>query len=305
MKALVVGGGASKGAFAGGILEYLNKDYDLLIGTSTGSLIVPFVASKKIDTLKEAYTNITQKDIFKVNPFKVDKDKKFKINYINIIYNLLIKGKKSFGDAQNLRKKIDEFLTQEIFEEIIKSHKDVLVCVTNFTLGTSEYKSIKDCTLEDFKDWIFASSSVYPFMDIIKKDGYEYIDGGFLNPCPIQEAINRGAKEIDVINLNTEVNSMRYKETKNPVDGIFKVINIMLSEINRDDLQIPLLNAKYNKEIKLNIYYTPRILIENSLIFDKELMNAWWKEGYQYAENKNIISYLIKDSNFDNIRLEK
>ena len=34
-------------------------------------------------------------------------------------------------------------------------------------------------------------------------------------------------------------------------------------------------------------------------------MNAWWKEGYQYAENKNIISYLIKDSNFDNIRLEK
>lgn len=303
MKALVVSGGGSKGAFAGGILEYLHKDYDLLIGTSTGSLIVPFVASNKIETLKEAYTNITQKDIFKVNPFKLDKDKKFKVNYINIIYNLLIRRKKSFGDSSNLRKKIDEFLTQEIFEEIIKSNKNVLVCVTNFILGTSEYKSIKECSLEDFKDWMFASSSVYPFMDIVKKDGYEYIDGGFLSPCPVQEAIDRGATEIDVINLNTEVNNTKYKSVKNPVDGIFKILNIMLIEANKDELQIPLLNAKYNKEIKLNIYYTPRVLVENALIFDKELMNSWWTEGYNYAKNKNIISYLIKDSNYDNIKI--
>ena len=45
MKALVISGGGSKGAFAGGVAQYLIKDlgynYDLYLGTSTGSLLVP------------------------------------------------------------------------------------------------------------------------------------------------------------------------------------------------------------------------------------------------------------------------
>lgn len=44
MKALVISGGGSKGAFAGGVAQYLmeekNIDYDLFLGTSTGSLMV-------------------------------------------------------------------------------------------------------------------------------------------------------------------------------------------------------------------------------------------------------------------------
>ena len=32
-------------------------------------------------------------------------------------------------------------------------------------------------------------------------------------------------------------------------------------------------------------------------------MNEWWEEGYDYAKNKNIISYLIKYYNSDNIKI--
>ena len=43
-KALVISGGGSKGAFGGGVAQYLmkneQKDYDIFIGTSTGSLMV-------------------------------------------------------------------------------------------------------------------------------------------------------------------------------------------------------------------------------------------------------------------------
>ena len=43
-KALVISGGGSKGAFAGGVAEYLLKEkkntYDIFLGTSTGSLMV-------------------------------------------------------------------------------------------------------------------------------------------------------------------------------------------------------------------------------------------------------------------------
>jgi NTE family protein len=45
MRALVISGGGSKGAFAGGVAQYLieekNHEYDLFIGTSTGSLLIP------------------------------------------------------------------------------------------------------------------------------------------------------------------------------------------------------------------------------------------------------------------------
>jgi len=49
MKALVISGGGSKGAYAGGVAEYLIKkegrDYDLYLGTSTGSLLIPHLAA--------------------------------------------------------------------------------------------------------------------------------------------------------------------------------------------------------------------------------------------------------------------
>ena len=48
-KALVISGGGSKGAFAGGVAQYLieesKQEYDLLFGTSTGSLLISHLAA--------------------------------------------------------------------------------------------------------------------------------------------------------------------------------------------------------------------------------------------------------------------
>ena len=60
-KALVISGGGSKGSFAGGVAEYLitkkKKEYDIFLGTSTGSLLVSHLAIGKIKTLKQIYTH--------------------------------------------------------------------------------------------------------------------------------------------------------------------------------------------------------------------------------------------------------
>ncbi len=52
MKALVISGGGSKGAYAGGVAQYLiqeeGREYDLFLGTSTGSLLVPHFAVNDI-----------------------------------------------------------------------------------------------------------------------------------------------------------------------------------------------------------------------------------------------------------------
>lgn len=73
MKALVISGGGSKGAFAGGVAQYLIEEkkqkYDLFLGTSTGSLLIPHLALNKVQKIKEVYTSVTQDSIFNNLPF--------------------------------------------------------------------------------------------------------------------------------------------------------------------------------------------------------------------------------------------
>ena len=77
MKALVISGGGSKGAFAGGVAQYLlqNKKYkyDLFLGTSTGSLLIPHLALGKIHKIYTVFTEVNMNRIFDVNPFIVKK----------------------------------------------------------------------------------------------------------------------------------------------------------------------------------------------------------------------------------------
>lgn len=297
--ALVISGGGSKGSFGGGVAQYLieeeGREYDLLIGTSTGSLLVPFLAVNKLGKLKEAYTTVTQEDIFKVNPFKILKDEngstKIGINYLNVLYNVTLRGKNAFGDASNLRNLIDTFMTERDFEIIKNSGKEVLACTTNLTLAQTEYKSTNDYGWKDYGDWMLASSTVPPFMEYVTKGGYDYADGGILENIPIQEAIDRGATEIDVIILRKEQASLAPERIRNPFHYLLRSIDLMMTEIGRDDIRLANLKAKLKGDVKINFYYTPRKLTNNSLIFNKDTMTEWWDEGYESAKLKYYKSY--------------
>jgi predicted patatin/cPLA2 family phospholipase len=302
MKALVISGGGSKGAFGGGVAQYLieegGRDYDLLIGTSTGSLLVPFLAVKKLETLKKAYTTVTQDDIFLVNPFKIKKDAmgstKIGVNYLNVLYNVLIRRKNAFGDASKLRRLIDNFMTERDYNIIRDSGKEVIVCTTNLTLAQAEFKSTNEYGWKDYGDWMLASSTVPPFMEYVTKGGYDYADGGILEHAPIQEAINRGATEVDVIILRKEVDELAPERVRNSFHYILRSIDIMMTEIGRDDIRLANLKAK-QEDVKLNFYYTPRKLTNNSLIFNKESMTEWWSEGFESARKQYLKSYeLVK-----------
>src|SRR5690606_41739445 len=93
MRALVISGGGSKGAFAGGVAQYLieeeKREYDMYLGTSTGSLLIPLLANNRIEKAYEMYTNVTQRKIFSNNPFIVRKrgvKEYVAINYMNVLW---------------------------------------------------------------------------------------------------------------------------------------------------------------------------------------------------------------------------
>ena len=290
-KALVISGGGSKGAFAGGVAQYLmkkeNRNYDLFLGTSTGSLMISHLALEMLDELKELYTNVNQETIFSNNPFtikRVSGEKIVNVNHFNTIWNFL-NGRKTFGESKNLRSLIKQKITKEMYDEILQRNKEIVVTVSNLTANQIEYKSNKDCTYDDFCDWIWGSCNYVPFMSLLEKNKQQYADGGFGSLVPIREAILRGATEIDAIILETEVNTINRLPSKNPFSLLFDVFDFMLTHVERHNITIGKLAAN-NKDVKLNLYYTPTVLTTNSLVFDQVLMRKWWKSGYNYAKSK-------------------
>jgi predicted patatin/cPLA2 family phospholipase len=321
MKAIVISGGGSMGAFAGGVVDYLitqeNKDYELHVSSSTGTLVQLIASTGNIKKLKSGYTTVNNKDIWKINPFKITQNQngkvKMELNWWKVAKNItpsLTISKKdkfpwfkiekkdggiSFGDSSNLGILIRKFMSEKEYIRVKEEfNKELVVCVVNVTLKKIEYKSSTNWGYDDFCDWTQASCSAYPFMSPIIKNNLQYIDGGILETVPIQEAINRGATEIDVIILKEEHPRFVAEYIRNVFDGVMSEINMMYSELGRSDVLIDKLKAKIKEDnIMINVYYTPRKLTNNCLVFDKDVMKEWWDEGYNCAKNHNFKSYKI------------
>ncbi|WP_138434374.1 patatin-like phospholipase family protein [Winogradskyella algicola] len=292
MQALVISGGGSKGAFAGGVAQYLmereNRKYDMFLGTSTGSLLVPHLAVGDISKLYDIFTNVQQQDIFSVSPFvqrKKGEREYVSIDFVNSLWQF-IRMKRTFGESKALRKHIRKHFTIEEYQRIKREKHDVVVTVSNLSMNRVEYKSINDCSYEEFCNWIWISCNYIPFMSLAKVDGYEYADGGLGCVIPIREAILRGATEVDAVVLEAETMGKQRVLGKNPFSLMMNLFGHLLDQVERSDIVIGKLAAK-NRDVKLNLYYTPTSLTENSLIFSKRLMEKWWQQGYDYAEKKH------------------
>ncbi len=291
MKALVISGGGSKGAFAGGIAQYLIEEkqqkYDIFVGSSTGSLLVPLLASNNVLKAKKVYTEIKNSDIFSLSPYKLKKRRGIefiRMHHLNVLRSFL-RGNKTFGSSKNLRKTIEQNFSKTDFDFIRQKKIDVVVTVSNLSTQELEYKSIHDYSYSDFCDWIWASANFVPFMSLMIKNNMEYGDGGFGNNIPVQAAIDAGATEVDVIILDP-INRLTNKiKSTNAFDLTFKLLDYLLEQNNQSKLEISKLKAQY-KKVKINRFHTPTQLTENSLIFNQKKMKKWWAEGYQFAKKQ-------------------
>lgn len=294
MRALVISGGGSKGAFAGGVAQYLLQEkghqYELLLGTSTGSLLIPHLALGNVEKIYGIYTSVDMDKIFDINPFVI-KNKNgvdiVTINHLNVILQFL-KKRRTFGESHRLKKYIRDNFTLSEFNQLKASNCNIVVTVTNLSRNDVEYKAIRDFEYDEFCEWIWISCNYIPFMSLVTKDGSEYGDGGFSSLVPIREAIKRGATIIDVVILETEVQLAPRVIGKNPFSLMVDLFATLLDQVEKHDITIGKLAAN-NKNVKLNLYYTPTQLTDNALIFNKAAMKKWWHEGYEYAKNKSDI----------------
>ena len=258
------------------------------MGTSTGSLLVNHLALNEVEKIKAIYTSVNNESIFNICPFRIKKKygvQQISIHHLNVIRNFL-RGSKTFGESYNLKKLIRNTFTEEEFLKLKHSKKEVIVTVSNLSLNQVEYKSINDFTYDDFCDWVWISSNYTPFMSLVRKEGCEYADGGIGTMVPIEEAIRRGATEIDAIILQTEVTQLNRLPSRNPFSLLTTMFSFMLDRIEHQNIRIGKFVAS-NNDVIINFYYTPTVLTTNSLIFNKEKMTRWWQSGFDFAKFKN------------------
>lgn len=301
-KGLAISGGGSKGAFTGGILDcmynHYHMDHHVYAGNSTGSLLQTLTSIHDFEDLREGYTTIELDDIYKTSPFRESETHKNpKINWWSLFKMLAIKGEPTFGDSTNLINTMKKFFPKEKLDEVKEKDKKLITTVTNLSKARTEYFSSDELSYEDFIYWTWVSTNAVPFSSLVKENGDYYADGGYTEHMPIQKLIDEGCDEIDAITTKP----MFYDEDpnlkiKNVFQLIQQIIEVMLWETSKRDIEVSKLKSK-DKKVKINIVYAPYKLTDNSMYFDKKVMERWWEEGKNYCKDSPSITYEISKNN--------
>lgn len=300
MNAIVISGGGSKGAWAGGVAEYLhedlNKSWKIFAGSSTGSLLSFNLPSYDFEKLKSMYTGVTNDSIFSVKPFKENGN----IRLFNTLWRIIRK-KLSIGEVNNLRKLVAKNFSLLDYLNLRNSSNNVIISVANMTKGIPEFFSSKDknyfgaeaCYLE-FIDAIIASASVPIIAEPVNIQKNLYLDGGVLEHVPVKKVIELGATDIDIIVLRPEIYDDTNWKPKNVFDVLTRTIDLLQREVSFSDIAIAKLMSDLKHNVKLNFYYMPKEFSRNALHFDKKEMLKLWNLGRHEFKTKKSKTIKLK-----------
>lgn len=206
--AVVLGGGGSKGAYEVGVfkaLKKLNYSYDIITGTSVGSINGAVISQGDFSLCEKFWKNINTSDVFDLetdsrSPELLREYAKSAFGNNGLSYNNLKNNLTLFIDEEKLRKSDIEF---------------GLVTV-KFPSMTPLYIYKEDMEKGKVIDYILASAACFPAMKPHKIGNQLYIDGGYNDNIPIDMAIEKGATTIVAVDLNAigVVKNKKYDNVK-------------------------------------------------------------------------------------------
>jgi NTE family protein len=275
METALISGGGDYIAFTIGRLKALNKNYDVVIGTSAGALIAPLVALGYISRAEDAMNNITPKNIFNINPF----NKKGNIRILKALFRIII-GKRTIGENKNLAKLLREFYNIVDHKSLIASKKKayVTVCNTEKADYPGEIICLNDCTYDEAINYMWASASVPVVCSLVKIGDYEYCDGGVTLNVPIDFLVSKGSKNIDVFLHEIKQENGNKKPLKNVFNTIGRLLNWQRQKVQYDQLEEI---KSLDKDITTNLYWLPYKPFKNPLTFNKDIMLQYMNDGFK------------------------
>ncbi len=287
-KALVLSGGAVKGAYQVGALKrWMGEDkidYEILCGVSVGAINVACLSQIPYGNPEQSI-NVLSKLWSRVNNDNVRKDWIFWGRLASL-------WKPSVYDSSPLLKWINLELDNKAISE---SGRSVRVGAVAWDTGEYYMASEND---PDFDKWVAASSSFPVFMLPVEINGRLWSDGGLRNVTPLGEAIRLGATEIDIIMCsNPDLPSNWNTEKQHALpDYALRAVDIMSDEIIRADLKVCGLKndlAKLGetyKNIKIRLLQPHKMFnIDSSLDFDPNNVEMLLNVGYEESATPIIL----------------
>lgn len=178
--ALVLEGGGMRGLYTAGVLDcFLNNnlEFDYVIGVSAGACNALSYISKQHERNYRINTGYT-------------KDKRY-ISYKNLLTTGSIFGMDMMFNL--IPNELDPF-----DYDTFKSSKTKLnIVVTNCETGLGNYYDIDD--LNEGMEIIKASMSLPLVSTMVKYDEKIFLDGGIVDPIPVQKALDEGYDKVVVI----------------------------------------------------------------------------------------------------------
>lgn len=253
--ALVISGGGSKGAFAVGVLRYIQEhvrpvdQFDLYCGTSTGALIVPLAACGELALLEQQYTSLRQNDLVK----------------LGVATNLVLGV--SLHDATPLRDKIAELLTQDRYDRLRAARARVFlatVCLqteqlvywaTQPAAASRSYEVMPIESITDLRRAMFASACQPVLMQPVKvrpgaQPVRQYVDGGVREPTPLQAAIDNGAETIIAITLGPRQQPADSPEFTKAVPILERTLDLFSEDVGANDYRLARLYEQGNTYLR-------------------------------------------------------
>lgn len=265
MRALVLLGGGSKGAYQVGAISHLIGErgvvYDMYCGVSVGAL-----NSAMLSMFKEGDERNATATLLKVwhgiSTLAVKKSWR-PFGLIHMLW------KPSVYDSSPL---IDLVKSTMDATKIRSSGKSLAVSAVS--LNTGEFRTF----WEDHPaiiDAVLASSAFPAMLTPIKIDGQLWIDGGLRSGNLLKSAIDKGIDSIDVIMTSPAENPIEFSKDPNAVDVIVRSLDVISDEMMEADLRVTqlinrLVDAKRldKKNIKLRVLRPKYRLPAKTLEFD-------------------------------------
>lgn len=285
MKAFVASGGASKGQYLIGALDYLLREkavtYSIYSGVSIGALVCGFAAQYKDGEEDQLLADITNLSL-SIHTKHVHK--RWFLGYLQGLW------KTGARNSSPLR----GFIRDSIDPAKLKaSGKALRVGTTKLSGKPSDPFVIFTEKSPYIQQAIMASTALSPILEAVEIEGEWFVDGGFQSPTPIKAAIEAGATEIDVVLCYpSKMSNFEYGRKLTTVDILKREIDLAIHKLAWLEIyQVKATNklvlaglASDKKYIKLNIICPKEELNVDSMKFDPEDAKRLQAQGFHDAK---------------------
>ncbi len=182
---IALGGGGAKGYAHIGVLKAFNElgiEFDVISGTSVGALVGAVYASGSLDKLEEIAT-------------------KFSVIDIPLLLSPTI-SKQGFFSGKKIEQILNEIIPESKIQDLPKPFSAVCVDLNKPEIVTLNKGNLINA--------VRASISIPAIFTPIKSGKQLLVDGGVLEPVPVEAARNMGADIVVAVDLLSK--SMNYKD---------------------------------------------------------------------------------------------